>query len=394
MTRRALHVLSSGSIAASVEGRKAWERLRAIGMEGYFDTVEYTFFPAPSDRVERPEAWLTVRDVSGSGGEGVPGRVGRLLACFREVHRIADDLRPDVVGCVDPFLSGLAAWTVARRFRVPWTLHLVSNYRLSFEVGGLNPMPYLPPLLTFAVEKGVLRSSDLVLADCRHYAEYAVERSARPRRVRTVPRYADPVFYRTEPDPGIWDRLDVPDPSPLVYVGRLGPEKYALELLETFVHVAREMPDRHLVVLGGGGPLEEEVLGRAAGAGVEGRIRIVRGLERPDLASAMGASGALLATHAGYALLEAALVGAPIVAYDYEWHPELVDDGRTGRLVPYRDPGAMARAALDLLGDPATARSLGRAARERARREYSPRASVRAQRDAYRWVLEGRSGGS
>lgn len=395
MTRRRLLVLSSGSIDASIEGRNAWDRLRAIRLGGYFEEIEYLFFPTARERSERPEEGLTVRDISGttddpdSGADLFP-RLARLLRGGRRIHDLARDLLPDVVACADPFLSAILAWTLSRRFRVPWTIHLVSNYRLSYEVGGLNPMPFLPPSLTFAVERAAYASADLILPDCGHYAEYSIQRGARRARVHRVPRYADPVFYDTDPDESVWKHLGVADPRPLVYVGRLSPEKYAMELIECFGIVAREIPERQLVVLGGGGPDEEAFLQRGCELGLSDRIRIVRGLDREQLAVAMGSCGVLLAPHAGYALLEGGLVGAPVVAYDYEWHPELIADGRTGRLVPYRDPEAMARAALELLRRPAEAERLGRALRATARRRHRPEAAEEALREAYVGLLEGR----
>jgi glycosyltransferase involved in cell wall biosynthesis len=36
------------------------------------------------------------------------------------------------------------------------------------------------------------------------------------------------------------------------------------------------------------------------------------------------------------------LCGIPIIAYDVEWHPEIVIDNYTGFLVPFRDTAALA----------------------------------------------------
>ena len=95
----------------------------------------------------------------------------------------------------------------------------------------------------------------------------------------------------------------------------------------------------------------------------------------------------VLAPHAGYALLEGALAGAPIVASDFEWHPEIVDHGVTGLLVPYRDWKAMADATVSLLRDPAWAEGLGAAARERCLRENRREHTLAAVAESYRLVL-------
>lgn len=65
-------------------------------------------------------------------------------------------------------------------------------------------------------------------------------------------------------------------------------------------------------------------------------------------------------------ILEAMASGLPVVATDVGGVAELVDEGRTGRLVPAGDPEAMARGLADLLGDRAQRKAMGSAARARA----------------------------
>src|SRR5213595_2932025 len=55
---------------------------------------------------------------------------------------------------------------------------------------------------------------------------------------------------------------------------------------------------------------------------------------------------------------QALAVGTPVVATTVGGSPELVRDGETGRLVPPADAAALADAILDLLRDPARARTL------------------------------------
>jgi glycosyltransferase involved in cell wall biosynthesis len=62
---------------------------------------------------------------------------------------------------------------------------------------------------------------------------------------------------------------------------------------------------------------------------------------------------------------EAMALGKPVVASAAGGNPELVQDGSSGLLVAPRDPAALASAVERLLGDPALASRLSRAARER-----------------------------
>jgi len=62
-------------------------------------------------------------------------------------------------------------------------------------------------------------------------------------------------------------------------------------------------------------------------------------------------------------LLEALAMGRPVVASRVNGVPELIEDHKTGLLVPPRDPQALARAIRDMLSDPAAASKLGAAGR-------------------------------
>lgn len=71
------------------------------------------------------------------------------------------------------------------------------------------------------------------------------------------------------------------------------------------------------------------------------------------------------------AVLEAMAAGLPVVACAVGGNPEAVVDGVTGRLVPPRDPTALAAAMGEILADSGKGRSMGEAGRERATERFS-----------------------
>jgi glycosyltransferase involved in cell wall biosynthesis len=70
-------------------------------------------------------------------------------------------------------------------------------------------------------------------------------------------------------------------------------------------------------------------------------------------------------------LMEAMAIGVPVVSCAVSGIPELVEDGKTGLLVPPNDPHALAAAIERLLGDGALASRLAHAAREKVEREFN-----------------------
>lgn len=92
-------------------------------------------------------------------------------------------------------------------------------------------------------------------------------------------------------------------------------------------------------------------------------------------------------------LLEAGLAGVPIVATRMPGCDDVVVENWNGHLVPPRDPRALAAAILDLLQDPARARTMGQRSIELVRREFDLNVVADRYAELYRRLLSvGRSG--
>jgi glycosyltransferase involved in cell wall biosynthesis len=89
----------------------------------------------------------------------------------------------------------------------------------------------------------------------------------------------------------------------------------------------------------------------------------------------------------GFSLIEACASGRPVVAYNVEWHAELVEDGRSGLLVDAEDCVGLAAAVASLLDNPGRSNSMGAAARERAFALHNIENVYRARSAVYRDIL-------
>jgi glycosyltransferase involved in cell wall biosynthesis len=153
---------------------------------------------------------------------------------------------------------------------------------------------------------------------------------------------------------------------PLVgVVGRLESRMGHAELFEAWPSVVAEFPAAHLLVIGHGA-LRSRLEARARELGVADRILFVGA--RTDTARVLDALDvlALPATAAGPALsaIEASALGRPVVATAIDAMPDVIREGRTGRLVPPGDPAALSRAIRGVLRDPLGAQRMGRAGRD------------------------------
>jgi glycosyltransferase involved in cell wall biosynthesis len=157
----------------------------------------------------------------------------------------------------------------------------------------------------------------------------------------------------------------------VLFVGKLSPGKGAADFLDAGARLHAAHPDVRFVLVGEGqvsvpaspwihhlGPLPNpDVLALYAAADVVAVPSVI-----PDALSRV--------------ILEAMSAARAVVATAVGGTPELIEDGRSGLLVPRGDPAALAGAIERLLGDPALAARLGAAARERVQTRFAPDASL------------------
>jgi len=82
--------------------------------------------------------------------------------------------------------------------------------------------------------------------------------------------------------------------------------------------------------------------------------------------------------------------GKPVVATTVGGLPEVIEDGRTGLLVPPRDEAALAEAVIRLLADDDLRHRMGVCGREKLEQESSPAVVIQQTLEVYRRAMEGR----
>jgi glycosyltransferase involved in cell wall biosynthesis len=151
-----------------------------------------------------------------------------------------------------------------------------------------------------------------------------------------------------------------PDTPLLVDVGRLIPVKSHDTLIRALTRIIPSFPNLRLFIIGEG-ILKEELKELVRTLGLEDHV-IFTGY-REDVSRFMKDADLFifptLGEGFGLVLLEAMVFKKPVVATRVMSIPEIVEDGRSGLLVPPRHPEELADAILQLLNDKKRAESFG-----------------------------------
>jgi glycosyltransferase involved in cell wall biosynthesis len=299
--------------------------------------------------------------------------------------------RISVVTATNPYLQGLNAGLVGALLGLPFGVIITRDFDWDWSVLHQQAFPSAFPsrAVEKAVERWVLARAALVLADRRYYRDFAVRNGALPTQAVATRVLADSAYVAARAEPDIRTRYRLTDGPLLTYVGRLDADKFPSDLVECLARVRTRFPRAQLACCGTGA-LEAELRVLAGRLGVDEAVHLLGSLPLEDLATLVASSDVVVAAHMGYTLVEAGLTGVPIATYDFDYHGEILEDGVSGMLAPFRDVDALAERVCALLADPPRAGRMGALARQRLLTEHSRAAVIPLYQAAYARVLGGR----
>jgi glycosyltransferase involved in cell wall biosynthesis len=272
----------------------------------------------------------------------------------------------------------------ARLAGVPVVLSTVHNSLFDYEVAGWRRRAYvLAERLTSPLSHRIIAVSEAIAHDLAD--RYGIEAA----RLVVVHNGIDAWAFRpARPRAAVRAELGLADRDRVVMMaGRMTPQKGWDVLLDA----ASRLGARADVVwvLVGDGPLRGVLAERAAALGIAVRFTGAR----EDMADVLDcADVVVLASRSEglpFTLLEAMALGKPVVATHVGGVPEVVEHGRSGRLVSRDDPAALAMAIAAVLDAPDAA-AMGARGRARVEAAFTLDAMVRALEDLYAAALDER----
>lgn len=272
------------------------------------------------------------------------------LGAYKQLKKIIDEGSYDVIHCNTP-VGGVLGRLAARKARKRGTKVFYTAHGFHFYKGA----PKKNWLIWYPVEKFMCRYTDKLITI--NEEDYQLARSKFP--VETchihgvgvsVSRY-HPHSAEEEEALRKEESLSAQD-FVVLCTGELNANKDQRTLIDAAVLCHDSIPELK-VLLAGNGPLESTLREQVSENHAEGYIRLLG--YRTDLERVVPAADVIVScSHReglGLNLIEGMLCGKPVIAVENRGHRELIDNGRTGYLVPIGDSRALAERLVQLHND-------------------------------------------
>jgi glycosyltransferase involved in cell wall biosynthesis len=302
---------------------------------------------------------------------------------FRElivIFKITDYCAKERIGVLRAYrhnYPALRVFLVSRFIKIPYIVDISGNYELLYRLTGktvyfrkLKLVPIIRRFLPIAVNWLVgwpLRHAFHVFGRNKNNYEHAFALGARVDRLSLL-RYNnfDAAFNFYDPEQPPANPANYPY---ILFVGRLAENKFPLDVIDVFDMAAPQLPEHRLVMIGDGS-IRREVELRIKSSEHKDRI-VLMGACSSDIVLKWTAHARVnLCPFSGSTLAEALLCGNPVIAYDIEWHSDLIIDDYTGFLVPFADKEAMAQKLVYVFHNYGDAKKAGMRGRDLARAAF------------------------
>ena len=279
----------------------------------------------------------------------------------------------DAIFVNDPLYAGLFGLLLAWRLRVPLIVFVPAHFDDLYDSTGALGAPriFRTRKVEQAAMRTVFRRATMVFAAADNLAAMALKYGAPPKSIARLSHgkyiasyHLCPPDGRAPPGP-VLAKYRIPDaPNYLIFIGRQTLLKHPEDALLA-MKIAFEGDPDVIGIMAGIGDLNDYLKAKTKELQIDSRVFFPGLLYQPSL-SLLLPRCICLSPLTGMALIEAALGGAPVVAYDRDWQSEFIYPGVTGALVPDRDWEAMGNAALEILRDPERRKAFAKAGRARA----------------------------
>jgi PEP-CTERM/exosortase A-associated glycosyltransferase len=322
------------------------------------------------------------------------GELAEIRRFAQSIEAVVDRFRPDILHAHSPVLDALAALRVAKRRRLPLVYEIRAFWEDAAVGNGTGTQGSLRYRATRALETWAVRRADGVAVICDGLRRDLIARGIADDKIMVSPNGVDLTLFGTPPptDAALAAELGLVGKEVLGFIGSFYDYEGLDTLIDAMPALVAARPDVVLVLVGGG-PMEQALRAQAAASSAAQAIRFVGRVAHHQVERYYGLIDILVYPRKRMRLtdlvtplkpLEAMAQRRLVAASDVGGHRELIRDGDTGTLFAPDDPQALATRVAALLAD----RSGWNAMRDRGQRFVEAERNWSSNVSRYRPVYE------
>ena len=280
----------------------------------------------------------------------------KLFICARKLHK-----RQNFCS-LETFFPGdglFISYCISKILKIPLIAQCQGDYDLSsFDDSGkekslLQIFNTILDKLMFSI---FLKQSNLVLGYNDHCASFAICNGAHPKKVRRV-RIQSFIEEFQKIEPVELELLNTLNGKKIIFLwSRLSREKKLLRALDALEIVLKTSKDICLLIAGSG-PLDLQIKDQFNE--LKDQVFFLGHIDRKYIKSYILRANANIVPLGGHALVDAGLCNKPVVAFNLEWHTEVITDKESGILVDYPNVKDFVKGIIYLLNEPESSKKMG-----------------------------------
>ncbi|MFA5531993.1 MAG: glycosyltransferase family 4 protein [Candidatus Shapirobacteria bacterium] len=298
------------------------------------------------------------------------------LPCFwkKEYWNLKNELSSQkynwVISRTRFFMTSVMAGIWAKKNKIKW-LHI--EHGSDFVKLNSQFKSFIAKSFDYTFGRWILKRADKIVANSLASAEFCK---------KIFPKRKYEVIYRGIEINGVKDNLklkkEYKDKIKIAYTGRLIDGKGVRDLVEA---VSKLLNDNWVLFIVGDGPRKKDLKDYVASLGLKSKIIFLGQLERLDSIGVINISD--IVVNPSYteglptSIIEAAKCGKAIVATDVGGTREIIDDGKSGVLIPVKDIEIMKDKIEILINNKKLREQLGDEAKKKVNDSFDWKASIK-----------------
>jgi len=296
----------------------------------------------------------------------------------------------DIIRATDPYYMGLLGLYYSKIFKIPVVVSIHSDYDKRFILDGSKGSFTIFGSRNLAkkLEKFVYKNVDKILP-IREYmrlniiSEFKIDEG----KVEVFPHGVNFKEFDEVEFIDIYEKFGIDRSKKIIsFIGRLSKENYIYHLIDIARKLKKLREDFVLLIVGGGN--EYENVKNIVVEQYLDNVIYFTGFQNKEIVVNVRKQNYLALTlMGGFSLIEACAGARPVIAYDIEWHYELVKNNETGFLIEENNIDEVVKKIIYLLDNPSIAEKLGKNARELALKRHDMNNVIKIKQNIYEGIL-------